>query len=51
MTKISYTKPFLLLQGQPEQLKQRGMKFADEEKALHRVSTRHGAMRRRVRQQ
>jgi abortive infection bacteriophage resistance protein len=35
MTKIPYTKPFLSLQEQIEQLKSRGMKFTDEEKALH----------------
>jgi abortive infection bacteriophage resistance protein len=35
MTKISYAKPFLLLGEQLEQLKLRGMKFTDEEKALH----------------
>jgi hypothetical protein len=35
MTKIPYTKPFLLLQEQVEQLKSRGLKFTDEVKALH----------------
>ncbi|GHT07324.1 hypothetical protein FACS189426_00390 [Bacteroidia bacterium] len=35
MTKALYTKPFLSLHGQMAQLKSRGMKFADEAKALH----------------
>jgi abortive infection bacteriophage resistance protein len=35
MTKLPYIKPFLSLQGQMAQLKSRGMKFADEAKALH----------------
>ena len=35
MTKNSYIKPFLSHQAQMEQLKLRGLKFADEEKALH----------------
>ena len=35
MTKILYTKPFLSHQHQLEQLKLRGLQFADENKALH----------------
>jgi len=35
MTKISYTKPFLSNSAQLELLKSHGLKFADEEKALH----------------
>ena len=34
-SKQSYTKPFLTLQEQIDQLKSRGMKFHDEEKAKH----------------
>ncbi|MDR3339074.1 MAG: Abi family protein [Candidatus Symbiothrix sp.] len=35
MTKILYTKPFFSHREQLESLKSRGMKFADEDKALH----------------
>jgi len=35
MTKVRYTQPFLSLEAQLEQLKLRGLQFADEDKALH----------------